>query len=148
MWYTMCNEILLSHKKEQIWVICSDVGAASVCHTEWSRSEKQTTHINAYTWNLEKRYRWTYLRGRNRHTDGATWWGVDWQSSSDTDTFSCVKQVTSGGYRMARELSLVICEDLDGQDGEEGGRDVQEGGDTHTHTADSSCYTAENNTAM
>ena len=49
---------------------------------------------------------------------------------------------------MAQELSLVLCEDLDGQDGEEGGREVQEGGDTHTHTADSSCYTAENNTAM
>ena len=68
MWY---NGILLSHKKEQNWVICRNPGGWRVCHTEWSKSEreKQVSYINAYMWNLEKWYRWTYLQSRNRDTD-------------------------------------------------------------------------------
>ena len=44
-----------------------------------------------------------------------------------------------------RELSSVLCDDLEGWDG--GGRDASEGGDVGTHTADSLCCTAETNTA-
>ena len=53
------NGILLSHKKEQNWVICRDVDGPRDCHTEWSKSEreKQISYINAYMWNLEKWYR-------------------------------------------------------------------------------------------
>ena len=38
---------------------------------EWSESEreKQTSYINAYTWNLEKWYRWSYLQSRTRDID-------------------------------------------------------------------------------
>ena len=63
--------ILLSHKKEQNWVICRDVDGPRVCHTEWSKPEreKQISYINAYLWNLAKWYRWTYLQGRNRDID-------------------------------------------------------------------------------
>ena len=61
------NGILLSHKKERNWVICRDVDGYRDCHTEWSKSE--ISYINAYIWNLEKRYRWTGLQGRNRDTD-------------------------------------------------------------------------------
>ena len=34
---------------------------------EWNKSErkKQILYINAYIWNLEKWYWWTYLQGRN-----------------------------------------------------------------------------------
>ena len=41
------------------------------CHTEWSKSEreKQISYINAYMWNLEKWYWWSYLQSRNRDTD-------------------------------------------------------------------------------
>ena len=65
------NGILLSHKKEQNWVICRDMGGLGDCHTEWSKSEreKQILYINTYMWNLEKWYRWTSLQGRNRDTD-------------------------------------------------------------------------------
>ena len=65
------NGILLSHKKEWNWVICRDMEGLRDCHTEWSKSEreKQISYINAYMWNLEKRYRWTYLQSRNRDTD-------------------------------------------------------------------------------
>ena len=36
---------------------------------EWNKSEKEkqiSYIINAYMWNLEKWYRWTYFQGRNR----------------------------------------------------------------------------------
>ena len=65
------NGILLSHKKEQNWVICRDMDGDRDCHTEWNKSEreKQISYIDAYLWNLEKRYRWTGLQDRNRDTD-------------------------------------------------------------------------------
>ena len=41
------------------------------CHTEWSKPEreKQILYINAYLWNLEKWFKWTRLKGKNRDTD-------------------------------------------------------------------------------
>ena len=62
----MYNGILLSRKKDQNGVICRDVGAPRVCHTEWSKSEreKQILHINAYVWNLEKWYVNLFARQR------------------------------------------------------------------------------------
>ena len=50
---------------------------------------------------------------------------------------------------MHRELSSVLCGDLDGWDGGvAGGREVQEGGDICIHTADSLHCTAETNTTL
>ena len=51
------NEILLSHKKEQNWIIRSHVDGPRVCHTECSKSERKILYINAYMWNLEKGFR-------------------------------------------------------------------------------------------
>ena len=44
------NEILLSHKKQQIWVSSSEVDESRACYTEWSKSERenQILYINAY----------------------------------------------------------------------------------------------------
>ena len=40
------NEILLSHKKEQNWVICTDVDEPKVYHkSEVSQKEKNEYHI-------------------------------------------------------------------------------------------------------
>ena len=39
------NEVLLSHKKEWNWAICTDVDGPRVCHTEWSKSEREKYHI-------------------------------------------------------------------------------------------------------
>ena len=65
------NGILLSHKKEQNWIICRDVDGPRGCHSEGIKSEreKQILHTNAYTWNLEKWYRWSNLQNRNRDKD-------------------------------------------------------------------------------
>ena len=57
------NGILLSLEKEQTLVISSEADEPRACYTEWSKSEgeQQISYINAYTWNLEKQYWWTYL---------------------------------------------------------------------------------------
>ena len=41
--------------------ILNKVDGPRVCHTEWSKSEreKQTPYANTYLWNLKKRYWWT-----------------------------------------------------------------------------------------
>ena len=50
------NGILLSHKTKRIWVICTEVDGPRICHTKWSKSEreKQIPYANTYTWNLKK----------------------------------------------------------------------------------------------
>ena len=50
------NRILLSHTKEQNWVICRDMHGPRDGHTEWSKSEreKQILYINAYMQDLKK----------------------------------------------------------------------------------------------
>ena len=52
------NGILLSHKKEWVWVSSSEVGDPRTCYMKWSKSEreKQISHISTYIWNLEKWY--------------------------------------------------------------------------------------------
>ena len=104
------NGILLSHKKEQNWVICWDVDGFRDCHTEWSKSEreKQISCINAYMWNLEKWYRWTGLQGRSWDTDvenkrmdtkgGKSWvggGGMNWVIGIDMYTLMCIKLMTN-----------------------------------------------------
>ena len=96
------NGMLLSHKKEQIWISGSDVDELRASYIEWSQSEgeKQISYINAYIQNLEKWYWWNYLQGRNgvadvvnglvdtvREGEG----GVDGESRIDIYTLSCVK---------------------------------------------------------
>ena len=49
------NGILLSRKKNRNWAICSEVDVPRVCHTEWSKSEreKQILYDITYMWNLK-----------------------------------------------------------------------------------------------
>ena len=63
--------ILLCHIKEWNWVIRRDMDGPRDCHTEWGKSEreKKLSYINAYMWNLEICYRWSYLQSRSRDTD-------------------------------------------------------------------------------
>ena len=48
----------------------------------------------------------------------------------------------------SRDLSLVLCGDLDSWDEEWSGREIQEGGNIGIHIADSLRCTAENNTTL
>ena len=58
-------------KKGRIWISSSEVDERRTCYTEWNKSEKekQVSYINAYIWNLEKWYWWTYLQGSNGDTN-------------------------------------------------------------------------------
>ena len=51
------NGILLSHKKKWNSVICSELDGCRVCHTEWSKSERenQILYANTCIWNLKKK---------------------------------------------------------------------------------------------
>ena len=66
-WYVYTMQSYSTNKKEQNWVICTDVDGPRVCHTEWSKSEReiQIWYIKTYMWwsrwNLEKWYWGTHL---------------------------------------------------------------------------------------
>ena len=74
------NGILLSHKMKWNWVICSEVdGPLYVCHTEWSKSEreKQIPYAKTYIWKgseeprgrtgIKTRHReWTWGHGEGK----------------------------------------------------------------------------------
>ena len=69
---------------------------------QWSKSEreKQILYINAYIWNLERWYWWTYLQERNGDTDiekglGTTAGGSR-DSSIDTYTWPCINRQLVG----------------------------------------------------
>ena len=46
------NGILLSHKKEQIWLSCSEVDELRACYTEWSKSEREKYHILTHMYEI------------------------------------------------------------------------------------------------
>ena len=67
----ICNGILLSYKKECIWVSSSEANEPRVYYTEWSKSERErkASCINAYIWNLERWYYQSYVQDSKGDTD-------------------------------------------------------------------------------
>ena len=63
--------ILLSHKKEHMWVSSKEADKPRAYYTEWSKSEtgKQISYVNAYIWNLDRWYWWIYLQGSSGDAD-------------------------------------------------------------------------------
>ena len=99
------NGILLSHKKEWIWVSSSEVDEHITCYIDWSSQKEENKYNNTNIWNLEKWYRWTYFQGRNRDADienrlvgtvGEGEGGTNWESSIETYTLPYGKQITKG----------------------------------------------------
>ena len=64
----ICNELLLSHKKEWNNAICNNMNGPRDDHTKWSQTEKIKYHDITYMCNL-KNDRFTYLQNKNRFTD-------------------------------------------------------------------------------
>ena len=101
------NGMLLSHKKGN-WVICSDVdGPTRVCHTEWSKPEreKQMLCIKVRMWNLKQWHWWACLLGRKRNADienghgdptGEGEEGTEWESSADIYPLPRIRWTASG----------------------------------------------------
>ena len=50
------NGMLLSYKKEHIWVSSNEVDETGAHYTEWNKSEGETPiqYINTYLWNLDR----------------------------------------------------------------------------------------------
>ena len=63
--------ILLSHKKEHLWVSSGDVEEPRIYYIEWSESERERwiSYSNSHIGNLEKWYWRIYLQGSNGETD-------------------------------------------------------------------------------
>ena len=105
--------------------------------------EKQISYINAYIWNLERWYRWTYLQGSNRDEDVENKFvdtvregegGVKGESSMETYALPSVKQPASGNLLYeAGGSNQVLCDNLDGLDAKGGGREIQEGEDGYMY---------------
>ena len=142
------NGILLSHKKDQNGVICRDVGTPRVCHTEWSKSEREKKNwILMYMCGIYKNGTWTYLQGRNRdrdivsgHVDMEGEGGTSWEIRIDMYTLLWVKRIASGEKLLYSTGSSARCSVMAWR----GGR----GGDICIHIADSLHWTGETNTTM
>ena len=107
------NGILLSSKKEHIWVGPNEVDEPRAYCTGWSKSERerQMLYINTCVWNLERWYWWTYLQGSNwrcTHREQTCEQcekervGWIWESIMETYAFSSVQfshSVTSDSLR-------------------------------------------------
>ena len=63
------NGVLLSHKKECVWVSSDEMDEHRTYYTEWSESEREIPYSNTYIWNLEKWYWRIYLQGNSGETD-------------------------------------------------------------------------------
>ena len=55
MWHIYTMEYYSAIKRN--WVICSEVDGPIICHTEWSKSEreKQIPYAKKYIWDLKKK---------------------------------------------------------------------------------------------
>ena len=120
------NGILFSYKKEHIWVSSKELDEPRAYYTEWSKSERETQilYINAYIWNLERWYQWSYMWGNkgdrdvnNRILDsvGEGEGGMIWENSTETSTLPYVKQMTStSSMNEAGYPKLVLWDNSEG----------------------------------
>ena len=63
--------ILLSHKKELIWICSNEVDETREYYTEWSKSEREIwiSYSDTYIWNLKRWHWWIYFQGSSGETD-------------------------------------------------------------------------------
>ena len=61
----MYNGILISHKKEWNFAICSNMDGPRDYHTKWRKSDRE----RQISCDITYRYKWTYLQNRNKLTD-------------------------------------------------------------------------------
>ena len=148
------NGIVLSHKKEQIWVSSGEVDEPRACHIKWNKSEreKQILHINTYIWNLEKWPWWTYLQGSNRDTDieNRLWMQRGKESKGWTERGAWSIYVTicetdsCGHWKLLHSTGSSTGDKTRGR----GRREAKRGDDTCTPMTESHWCTAEANTTL
>ena len=98
------NGVLLSYKKECIWVSYNEVDETGAYYMEWSKSEREIPiwYLNAYIWNLERQQQWPYMQDSKRDTDvksrlldsvGEGEGGTTWENSIETCILSYAKEI-------------------------------------------------------
>ena len=131
----------------ELWVLVMDREAGrAVIHGVTKIRHDWATELNwmyIFIWNLERRYWWTYLQSSKGDTDienrimdmagkgRRSGWNVWREGESNMETYITVYKIDSH-WQFAiwlRELKPGLVNNLDGQDGERGGRDTQVGGD-------------------
>ena len=94
------NGILLSYTKEHIGVSSNEMDEPGSYYTEWRKSERerQILFINAYIWNQERQYQWSYKHSSKGDTDvkkrlldsvGEGDGGIIWENSIETCITIC-----------------------------------------------------------
>ena len=67
MWYMDTLEYYSTIKRNEIESFVEIwMHLQTIIQSEVSQKEKKVLYINAYVWNLEKWYRWSYLQDRNK----------------------------------------------------------------------------------
>ena len=146
------SQLLLSHKKEYIWVSSDEVDEPRTYYTELSKSERRRyiSYPNAYIQNLEKWYWRIYLQGNSEETD------IEnrlMDIGRGEERVRCVERVTqkfiicriaNGNLLLGPGNSNGLCINLEGWDGERDGRESQKGGDMCIPMADSCWGLTEN----
>ena len=130
------NGIVLSYKKEYIWVSSNEVNeTGAFTLDEWSKPKKETQiqYINAYIWNLKRQEQQPYMQDskrdtdvKNRHLDsvGEGEGGTIWENSIERYVLPYVKWMTSASsMHEAGHSKLVLWDSPEGWGGKEvGGR--------------------------
>ena len=118
------NGIVLSYRKEHIWVSYNEVDEPRAYYTEWSKMERerQILHINTYMWNLVGWYWWSYIQGSKECTDiknrvldsvGEREGGMIWENSTETCALPYVEWMASeSSMHEAGHPGLVLCDNL------------------------------------
>ena len=153
----MHKGILLSLKKECIWVSFDEMDEPRTYYTEWSESEKERliSHSNAYIRNLERWYWRIYLQDSNGETDienrlngpGEREGEGEIYGKSNMETYItiCKINIQQEFAVWLRKLKQGFCINLEEWGGEGDWKEVQKGGDTCISMADSSwCLTGNN----
>ena len=130
------NGVLLSRKKEFIWISSDEMDETGADHTEWSKPERKTPiqYTNTYIWNLG-RWQWRpCMQDRKKDTDvyfglldseGEGEGGMIWENGIETCILSCKKWIASLCLMQDTAcLGLVHGDDPERCYGEGGGRGV------------------------
>ena len=130
------NGVLLSHKKEFIWISSDEMDETGADYTEWSKPERKTPiqYTNTYIWNLGRWQWWPCMQDRERDTDvynglldseGEGEGGMIWENDILTCILSCKNWITSLCLMQDTAcLELVHGDDPERCYGEGGGREV------------------------
>ena len=153
------NGVLLSFKKECIWVSTNEVDEPRVYFTEWSNSERerQILYINTcmksrkmVLMNLFAGQQWKhkYREQTCGHGVGGTGWEELREKHGNIYITICKTDRQWEFALWHKELNPVLCDNLERWDGVEDGKEVQEGGGKCITVADSCWCVAETSTNL